>query len=74
MGRNLSRSVCLEAWHMCVVYVCYGVQVVEENLVELVLSFHLVSSKDPMQVTSLRGKHLYPLSHLASPRFHFFYI
>lgn len=39
----------------------------EENLWEsLGLYFHPVGPRDPTQVSSLGGKHLYPVSHLAS--------
>jgi hypothetical protein len=35
---------------------------------ELVLSFHLVGSRDHTQAVRLGSKHLYPLTHLANPK------
>lgn len=38
----------------------------EDNLQELVLSFH-AGPKDQTEVGKLGGQHLYPLSHFTSP-------
>ena len=40
----------------------------EDNLQESVLPFHYADLRDGTQVIMLSSKHLYPLSHLSSPK------
>lgn len=40
---------------------------VRGEFMELLLSFHYVGSRSETQAVQLRGRHLYPWSHLAGP-------
>lgn len=53
--------------HTCI-HVTVYVRRSEDNLEELVLSFHYMGSGDQTQVIRLGGKPLYPLSRFAGPR------